>query len=163
MPLDAGGASLPRYVSLESGTISARRPVAAPHERSPGSPNSTGILAQEKFRGESMLFLRKEAELRKCPEPLFKGDAPELQPDPPAVSCSGRLDYQEGMGVRLLPEGLQSGERLEESYHVALGRGCLPPTPKIGGAGRLIPRRPFPNSPHQFRHLVARRPRLEAL
>ncbi len=80
MPLDTGGASLPRYVSLESGTISARRPVAAPHERSPGSPNSTGILAQEKFRGESMLFVRKEAELRKCPEPLFKGDAPSLEP-----------------------------------------------------------------------------------
>ncbi len=92
MPLDAGGASLPRYVSLESGTISARRPVAAPHERSPGSPNSTGILAQEKFRGESLLFVRKEAELRQRPEPLFEGDAPSLEPEPPEGSRPGRFD-----------------------------------------------------------------------
>src|SRR3712207_4216289 len=138
MPLDAGAASLPRYVSLESGTISARRPVAAPHERSPGSPNSTGILAQEKFCGESLLFLRKEAELRQCPEPLFKGDASSLEPESPEGSCSGRLDGQAGMGVRILPQGVQGGESPEEACLAARGRGRLAPTPKLGGAGRLI-------------------------
>src|ERR687893_3076600 len=89
----------------------------------PGSPNSTGILAQEKFRGESLLFMRKEAELRQCPEPLFKGDASSLEPEPPEGSCPGRPDAQAGMGVRLLPQGVQGGESPEEACHAAPGRG----------------------------------------
>ena len=75
-----------------------------------GSPNSTGILAQENYSGESLLFLRKEAELRQRAEPLVEGDAPALESDPAEDPHPGRPGDQAGLGLRLVPEGLQGAE-----------------------------------------------------
>jgi hypothetical protein len=75
-----------------------------------GSPNSTGILAQEKYSGESLLFLRKEAEFRQRPEPLSEGDAPALEPEPAEGPHPGRYGNQACLGLRLVPEGFQSAE-----------------------------------------------------
>src|SRR3712207_3166429 len=75
-----------------------------------GSPNSIGILAQEKYSGESLLFLRKEAEFRQRPEPLSEGDAATLEPEPAEGPHPGRYGDPTRLGVRLVPEGLQGTE-----------------------------------------------------
>src|ERR687894_2669608 len=77
----------------QSGTITARRPDTACESRFPGSPNSTGILAQEKFRGESLLFVREEARFRQRAQPLAEGDAPAQRPEPAEGPHPGRRDY----------------------------------------------------------------------
>src|SRR5918912_4454490 len=75
-----------------------------------GSPNATGILAQENYSGESLLFLRKEAELRQRPEPLSEGDAPALEPQPAEGPYPGGIGDQAGLGLRFLSEGFQGAE-----------------------------------------------------
>ncbi len=75
-----------------------------------GSPNSTGILAQEKYSGESLLFLRKGAGFRQRPEPLPEGDAAALESEPAKGAHPGRPGDQARVGVRLVFEGLQGTE-----------------------------------------------------
>ena len=75
-----------------------------------GPSSSTGILAQENYSGESLLFLRKEAELRQRPEPLVKGDASTLEPEPAKDPDPVWLGDQACLGLRLVPEGFQIAE-----------------------------------------------------
>src|SRR5829696_2739045 len=76
----------------------------------PGSPNSIGILAQEKFRGEGLLFVRKETRLRQCAQPLPEGNAPSAQPQPAEGPHPGRRHVAAGLGMHLLPQGVQGTE-----------------------------------------------------
>jgi len=99
-----------------------------------GSPNSTGILAQEKYSGESLLFLRKEAEFRQRPEPLSEGDAPALEPEPAEGPHPGRYGNQARLGLRLMSEGLQGAEGRRGEQATRLG-GRLAPA-DLGGAWR---------------------------
>jgi hypothetical protein len=57
-----------------------------------------------------MLFLREEAQLRQRAQSLSQGDAPPLESEPAENSYPGRLGDEAGLGVHLLPEGLQSAE-----------------------------------------------------
>ena len=100
-----------------------------------GSPNSTGILAQEKYSGESMLFLRKEAEFRQRPEPLSEGDTPALEPEPAEGPHPGRYGDQARLGLRLVSEGLQ-GTQSRVAIPAFRRRGRLAPA-DLPGVGRL--------------------------
>src|SRR5215210_2974676 len=89
-------------------------------------PNSTGILAQEMFRGESLLFMRKEAELRQRPEPLAEGDAPALEPQPAEGPYPGGIGYKAGLGLRLVPEGFQGAEGAGDEHAARRGERLAP-------------------------------------
>ena len=73
-------------------------------------PSIVGILAQEIYRGESLLFLREAPELRQRAQPLFARHSPALEPEPAEDTDPGRQVHQARLRLYLLPEGFQGSK-----------------------------------------------------
>src|SRR5215212_11553284 len=132
-----GTASACNCTLRESGTISARSLEMAFLQPSlPGLHHTlAGILAQEIYSGESLLFLRKAAQLRQRAQPLFARYAPPLGPQSAESSDSGRrLDearlrlYQMLEGVQG-PEGPTPHASRDHRRHPSLSKDSPPPRP----------------------------------
>ena len=96
----------------ESGTISARGLETAFLQPSLAGLHLTlaGTLAQEIYSGESLLFLRKAAQLRQRAQPLFARHAPPLGPQPAESSDPGRRLDEARLRLHQVPEGVQGSE-----------------------------------------------------
>src|SRR5918994_5126286 len=105
-------ASVCNHAPPESDTISARSSGFGVRFAAASGPSSciASIVAQEIYRGESLLFLRKASRLRQRAQPLFARHPAASRPEPAEDPHSGRRLDEAGLRLHLLPEGVQGPE-----------------------------------------------------
>src|ERR687894_2534192 len=175
-------ASVCNHASRESDTISARSPCFGVRFAAASGPSSciASIVAQEIYRGESLLFLRKASRFRQRAQPLFARHPTASRPEPAEDPYPGRPLDEAGLRVHLLPEGVQGPESpAPHTFYIRRKRLCLrrlnPPylrvTPR-GPRGARAPLRVLRNTVpchmlvypvHKRGHLDSGRGGLEAL
>src|ERR687898_1750566 len=119
-------ASVCNHAPRESDTISARSPGFGVRFAAASGPSSciASIVAQEIYRGESLLFLRKASRLRQRAQPLFARHPAASRPEPAEDPHSGRRLDEAGLRLHLLPEGVQGPE--SPAPHTTYLRGKRP-------------------------------------